>query len=72
MQFIRPLLTKEMPCGHKNVKIERQSNSIEHNRKAIKRNRTQSNFPKFSIFDWHSIDSINQISIVRLRSIVFD
>ena len=42
------------------------------NRIQLKGNRTQSNFPKFSIFDWHSIDSINQISIVRLRSIVFD
>ena len=46
--------------------------TIEVNRKAIKFNRTQSNFPKFSIFDWHWIDSINRISIVRLRSIVFD
>ena len=42
--------------------IERQSNAIEHNR-------ILSNFPKFSIFDWHSINLINRISIVRLRSI---
>ena len=42
------------------------------NRSQSKGNRTQSNFPKFSIFDWHSIDLINRISIIRLRSIVFD
>ena len=36
------------------------------NRKAIEFNRTQSNFPKYSIFDWHSLDLINRISIVRL------
>ena len=42
------------------------------NRSQSKGNRTQSNFPKFSIFDWHSIDSIDRISIVQLRSIVFD
>ena len=42
------------------------------NRSQSKGNPTQSNFPKFSIFDWHSIDSINRISIVLIRLIVFD
>ena len=44
----------------------------ECNQKAIKFNQIFQSFSIFNLFDWHSIDSINRISIVRLRSVLIN